>query len=173
MADNITAPASGSVLATDDIGGVHYPRTKISVGADGAASDVSSDNPLPTSVATLPLPTGASTAAKQDATIAAIGGLTGTEYETVAASQSDQALGAAGATGDLLVGVLIVPATTSPGAVQIKDGAGSAITVFTGGADSVSTLHPFFVPLGARSAAGAWQVTTGANVSAVAVGTFT
>jgi hypothetical protein len=47
MADNITAPASGAVLATDDIGGVHHPRTKISIGADGSAADVHAGNPLP------------------------------------------------------------------------------------------------------------------------------
>lgn len=34
MADNLTLPASGSVAATDDIGGVHYQRIKI---ADGTA----------------------------------------------------------------------------------------------------------------------------------------
>lgn len=50
MADNITAPAAGAILATDDIGGIHYPRTKISIGADGSASDVSSANPMPVSV---------------------------------------------------------------------------------------------------------------------------
>lgn len=97
----------------------------------------------------------------------------GRTYETVAASQTDQALGATGAAGDDLDGLLIVPATTSPGAVSIKDGAGSAITVFTGGASSVSNLVPFFVPIGARSIAGAWSVTTGANVSVFAVGNFT
>lgn len=95
------------------------------------------------------------------------------DYETVAASQTDQALGATGAAGDYLAGVLIVPATTSPGAVSIKDGAGGAITVFTGGASSVSNLVPFFVPLGIVSAAGAWKVSTGANVSAIAAGNFT
>lgn len=95
------------------------------------------------------------------------------EYETVAASQTDQSLGATGAAGDYLSGVLIVPATTSPGAVSIKDGAGSAITVFTGGASSVSNLVPFFVPLGIKSGAGAWKVTTGSNVSAIGVGNFT
>ena len=47
MADNITAPATGAVLATDDVGGVHYPRTKLSVGGNGVAADVSGDNPLP------------------------------------------------------------------------------------------------------------------------------
>lgn len=95
------------------------------------------------------------------------------EYETVAASQTDQALGATGATGDYLSGILIVPATTSPGAVSIKDGAGSAITVFTGGATSVSNLVPFFVPLGLKSGSGAWKVTTGTNVSVIGCGNFT
>lgn len=95
------------------------------------------------------------------------------DYETVAASQTDQALGATGAVGDYLNGVLIVPATTSPGAVSIKDGAGSAITIFTGGASSVTSLVPFYVPLNIRSAGGAWKVTTGANVSAIGIGNFT
>jgi hypothetical protein len=95
------------------------------------------------------------------------------KYETVAASQTDQALGPTGATGDYLAGVLIVPATTSPGAVSIKDGGGSAITIFAGGASSVSNLVPFFVPLGIISTGGAWKVTTGTNVSAIGVGNFT
>lgn len=95
------------------------------------------------------------------------------EYETVAASQTDQALGATGAAGDYLSGLLVVPATTSPGAVSIKDGAGSAITVFTGGATSVSNLVPFFIPLGLVSLSGAWKVTTGANASVIGVGDFT
>lgn len=99
--------------------------------------------------------------------------LTDSEYETVAASQTDQILGATGATGDYLSGLLIVPATTSPGAVSIKDGSGSAITVFTGGASSVSGLVPFFVPLGIKCTGAAWKVTTGANVSAIGVGDFT
>lgn len=47
MADNITAPGAGSVLAFDDVAGVMYPRTKISFGADGAASDVTTVNRLP------------------------------------------------------------------------------------------------------------------------------
>jgi len=98
---------------------------------------------------------------------------TASGYETVAASQTDQVMGGAGAAGDSLVGVLISPATTSPGAVSIKDGAGSAITLFTGGASSVADLKPFFVPVGALSAAGPWKVTTGANVSAIAIGNFT
>ena len=95
------------------------------------------------------------------------------DYETVAASQSDQALGATGASNDYLHSLIIVPATTSPGAVSIKDGGGSAITVFTGGALSVTALTPMVVPLSMVSTAGAWSVTTGAAVSVIAVGDFT
>ena len=48
MADNILTPASGATVATDDIAGVHYPRTKLTIGADGVNDgDVSSANPMP------------------------------------------------------------------------------------------------------------------------------
>lgn len=41
MADNVTANAGtgGATIAADDIGGVHYQRVKLSLGADGAAVD--------------------------------------------------------------------------------------------------------------------------------------
>lgn len=94
------------------------------------------------------------------------------EYETVAASATAQPMGATGATGDYIAGLLIIPATTSPGAVALLDGA-TSITVFTGGATSVADLKPFFIPLGLVSTTGAWKVTTGTNVSAVATGNFT
>lgn len=96
------------------------------------------------------------------------------EYATVAASQTTQVLGAGGgAAGDILIGVLVIPASTSPGAVQVKDGGNTAVTIFAGGATSVVDLRPFWIPLGILSTNGKWQVTTGASVSAVAVGKFT
>ena len=79
MADNVdVTPGSGKTFATDDIDGVQYPRVKISQGADGSATDVSSNAPLQVTLAntgantnkllvTPDLPTGASTAAKQPA----------------------------------------------------------------------------------------------------------
>lgn len=94
------------------------------------------------------------------------------EYETVAASQTAQALGATGATGDYLQGLLVIPATTSPGLVTVLDNA-TSIPVFVGGASSVSNLIPFFIPLGTISVSGAWKVTTGANVSVIGIGNFT
>jgi hypothetical protein len=98
--------------------------------------------------------------------------LPGQEYETVAASQTAQVIGASGAAGDLINGILVIPATTSPGNVLLLDNAAS-ITVFAGGGSSVSNLVPFFIPLGIKSVNGAWKITTGANVSCIAVGDFT
>jgi hypothetical protein len=100
------------------------------------------------------------------------GQVEGSNYETVAAAATDQVMGGSGAAGDFLAEVLIIPATTSPGAVSIKDGGGSAVTIFTGGSSSVSNLVPFSVPLGITCAT-AWKITTGTNVSAIAVGKFT
>lgn len=98
-------------------------------------------------------------------------------HQQVAASQTKAVLGATGAVGDTLAGLLIVPATTSPGAVSLYDGSGStAIAIFTGGATSVADLKPFFVPIEAYCSATTtpgWYVTTGANVSVVAIGNFT
>lgn len=93
-------------------------------------------------------------------------------YETIAASQTGQALGATGAKGDYLAGILVIPASTSPGNVLVLDST-TSITVFAGGASSVSNLVPFFIPIGAKSLSGAWSVTTGANVSCIAIGNFT
>ena len=63
MVDNVTADAGsgGATFAADDIGGVHYPRTKLVVGADGTNDgDVASGNPLPVDViAALPAGTAA------------------------------------------------------------------------------------------------------------------
>jgi hypothetical protein len=96
-------------------------------------------------------------------------------YETVAASQTDQAMGATGAVGDYLAGVLVVPGTAAAGPVSIKDGSGSAINIFAGGGTTpLPSLVPFFVPLGLISvSAGGWKITTGANVTAIGIGKFT
>lgn len=94
-----------------------------------------------------------------------------TDYATVAASATAQVLGATGAVGDYIEGILVTPATTSPGNVLLLDGA-TSITVFVGGATSVADLKPFYVRLGIKSKVGAWKITTGANVSCIASGKF-
>lgn len=93
-------------------------------------------------------------------------------YETVAASQTAQALGTTGRLGDFLARLIIVPGTTSPGVVTLLDDA-TSIALFVGGATSVTELKPIVVEVGARSVSGAWKITTGANVSVIAIGNFT
>lgn len=97
--------------------------------------------------------------------------VTHTDYELVAASQTDQVLGPVGKLGDVIERLIIVPATTGAGAVDIQDGAGTAFNVFATG--TLADLSPIVVNLGIRSRAGAWSVTTGANVSVIAIGRFT
>lgn len=51
MADNIPVTAGvGTTVATDEIGGAHYQRVKVTFGVDGAAADVSSSSPLPVAI---------------------------------------------------------------------------------------------------------------------------
>lgn len=99
----------------------------------------------------------------------------GYEYQLVAASQAAKVLAGQtgnGALGDFLGDLTIIPATTSPGNVQIKDGSGTAMTIFIGGATSVADLKPIHISVNAKSVVGPWQVTTGANVSVFATGRF-
>lgn len=93
------------------------------------------------------------------------------QYETVAASQTAQALGPTGGAGDFIEALIIVPASVSPGVVTLLDNAIS-INILPGGASSLTELKPIYVPLGLISVSGAWKVTTGANVSVIAIGRF-
>lgn len=177
MADNVSVtPGSGTTIAADEIGGVFYQRVKPVFGADGSATDASAANPFPVTVSNSNA-NGQATAANSapvvpasDVSARVINGAF--EYETVAASQTAQVIGATGATSDYISHILVIPATTSPGNVLLLDNA-TSITVFAGGASSVSNLVPFVIPLGMKSVSGAWKITTGANVSCIAVGDFT
>jgi hypothetical protein len=97
--------------------------------------------------------------------------LGGSEYETVAASQTTQTLGATGATGDYLDTLLIVVTTAATAQVSIKDGADSAIVVFPNSPGAGVGTYP--VPVGLVSRTGAWQITTGAGSAVIATGNFT
>lgn len=100
----------------------------------------------------------------------------GSKYIAVAASQTATVLqSSTGAAGDYLSHCVIYPASTSPGVVTVFDNTNTAATsaiLFAGGATSTSNLTPISVPVGALSTAGAWKVTTGANVSVVCFGKF-
>lgn len=88
MADNVTfqptvaTPPTATVVATDDVGGAQMQRIKVDGGGDGVSVPIvagqqamaaslpvvlaSNQTAVPVSAATLPLPSGAATAAKQD-----------------------------------------------------------------------------------------------------------
>lgn len=48
--DNVVIPPVGDTVATDYVGGAHYQKMKVDVGADGETSPVTSTNPLPTAL---------------------------------------------------------------------------------------------------------------------------
>lgn len=170
MADNVDiTPGTGATVAADSIAGVLFQRVKVGLGADGTANDaVAGAGAVGTGVQRVTLASDdPGVVALQHADPTVIG-----EYETVAASQTAQVLGATGATGDFIAGLIIIPATAIPGVVTLLDGA-TSIPLFVGGASSMADLRPFYLPLGLVSVSGAWKVTTGANVSAIGIGNFT
>lgn len=93
------------------------------------------------------------------------------DYEHVAAAQTDQVLGATGATGDLLEGLVCVVTTAATAQVLIQDGAGTAIEVLPN--NPGGGIGTYYIPLSIRSTGGAWSVTTGAGVAVLATGNFT
>lgn len=95
------------------------------------------------------------------------------QYETVAASQTAQAMGATGAAGDYLAGVLVFPGAAGCGVVTILDNATTIGSFAGGGTTQLADLKPFLIPVGLFSTSGAWKITTGANVTAVGIGKFT
>lgn len=94
----------------------------------------------------------------------------GTDFETVAAGQTDQVLGPVGKIGDILARLIVTVATAATSAVSIKDGAaGASIPIVP----AVTPVGVYAVEIGARSAAaGGWRITTAAGVTVVAVGRF-
>lgn len=85
------------------------------------------------------------------------------DYETVAAGQTTQILGATGAVGDFLARVLV---TANTGAFTIFDGV-IAVAVFP------ATTPIGSIEIGLKSVSGTWNVTTAASTSLTAVGQFT
>lgn len=93
-------------------------------------------------------------------------------YETVAASQTAQVMGTAGATGDFIAGILIIPAVAAAGIVTLLDGSTSIPIFVGGGTTALPNLMPVYVPLNLFSTGGPWKITTGANVSCIVSGAF-
>lgn len=106
--------------------------------------------------------------AGENQTLSVIETLTGGgEYETVAAAQTDQVLGSVGAAGDYLDSLLLTVGAAT--AITVKD---NATTIFTFTFGAAVTTGPVEIPIRCKSVSGAWKVTTGASMTALAKGLF-
>lgn len=95
MADGVDITAgSGTTIATDDVGGVQYQRTKLVWGTDGTVNDASASNPLPVTAPAASRVTHSIAAGMQtDAIMNNLTALTPKFFSaTVAASQTDSQL---------------------------------------------------------------------------------
>ena len=92
------------------------------------------------------------------------------EFETVAASQTAQALGATGAIGDYLERIILQPANTACGTTTLLNG---TTVIFTYTAGTLADLSPITVELGVVATEAGWKVTTGTSIAVLAIGNFT
>lgn len=92
-------------------------------------------------------------------------------YETIAASQTDQVLGASGGSGDYLERLVITVNTAATAIVQIQDGAGTEITIMPN--NPGGGIGVYVVELDIYSKTGPWKITTGAGSTVLAIGDFT
>ena len=93
----------------------------------------------------------------------------GYQYETVAAAQSLQVLGNAGAAGDYLHRLIVTVNTAATSGVSITDGATNISLVPANVGSGVGVIT---IEVNAASISSGWKVTTGAGVTVVAVGQF-
>ena len=95
-----------------------------------------------------------------------------TDYEAVAASQTDQVLGTTGHVGDVLERLICAVATAATSTVSIKDGDGSAIPILA--ANAAIGVYSIGIGMRAKNATTpGWKVTTAAGVSVIGIGRFT
>lgn len=92
--------------------------------------------------------------------------------EAVAASQTDQIMGATGAVGDFLHRVIIAVDTSATGTCSIKDGNGSAMPLTAAN----TPIGVYSVEVNAscvNATTPGWRITTGAGCTVIGVGRFT
>lgn len=121
MADNVAITAgSGTTIAADDIAGVLHQRVKISQGADGSATDVSSAAPLQVTLA--------NTGANATPVVVDLGSNNDVTATNATAANLKAEVVGAGSAGTANSGVLTIQGIASMTPVQIGDNS-SSITV--------------------------------------------
>ena len=196
MADNVNLATPTGIVAADDVGGFLHQRVKTGWGPDGTfnETDTATGKPLPIQMRSAVGDAASFNAGATDAgtlrvvlptdQMGTLGRAAGSasvpmvpahlEYETVAASQTNQMMGATGNVADYIEGLICVVATAATSQVQIKDGNGTAITVLPNNVGG--GVGTYYVPLGLKcvnATTPGWQITTAAGVSVIATGDFT
>ena len=183
MANNITVKdASGSnvVIRTTDVGAGIEANMSIPTNTAGVAADFGPGTGGTTTTPRMIIDSSQLGSLGQAAATASAPVVPATNwvynqgyYVAVAASQTGAVLqSSTGAIGDYLDHIIVFPATTAAGNVLIIDNSTTVGTYPGGGTTALLTLTPFTIYVGAVSRSGAWKVTTGANVSILAVGRF-
>jgi hypothetical protein len=88
-------------------------------------------------------------------------------YETVAASQTGQVLGGAGAAGDYLHRIVVTVNTAATSTVSVIDGSTTVASM-----PATTAVGVYSIPIECAAATGPWKITTGAGVTVLAVGLF-
>lgn len=89
-------------------------------------------------------------------------------YETVAPSATAQVLGNTGAAGDYLHRIIVNVTTTATSTLTLIDNA-TSINLMSAN----TPVGTYSIEINAVSQSGAWKLTTGAGLNAIAVGIFT
>lgn len=138
--------------------------------------DLAAVNALATALATAntalaAIQTGTATIATNAASTAPSPVILSLPYQAVAVSQTAKLLGATGAIGDTLQGIIIQPTGTTVGSVIVYDNV-TAVYTYPGGTVTAD-LRPIIVGMGMVCAGAGWHVTTPSNATVLALGKFT
>lgn len=153
MADNVAVTeGSGKTIATDEVSSVQHQLVKLEFGTDGNATMVSSSNPLPVdgsgvtqpvSAASLPLPSGASTAANQSTIISHVDGI-----ETILGTIDSDTSTLAGAVDgtEMQVDVLTLPTLSNVTTVGTVSSVTAIANALPAGTNNIGDVDVLSVP---------------------------
>lgn len=182
MADNIDITAgSGKTIATDEVGGFHHQRVKVTWGPDGTGNDAdtASGKPLPIQIrtssgteVTFNANGQAIMANSAPVTLASDQPALKGYYVSFAVSTFGLVQSSAGTSTDFLDFIQVFPATSTCGGITVSDSTTGVFTYTGGTVVSLPDLRPFTINVGAFSRVGPWRISTGGNITCVAVGKF-
>ncbi len=164
MADNVAITAgAGTSIATDDIGGVQYQRTKLSWGQDGVAVDASASDPLPVTAPAAARSTHSiANSTQTDAIMSGLSALTPKFVSvSVTASSTDSSLVAAVSTKQIRVIALAVQCAATATTITFESGTATRIHKIPAGANGGQILPTNVYGWFQTAVSAALTVTTG------------